>query len=305
MRWIIGGAGIVLMAVKYIQTGDYMPTIILTGLLVMYEILSRIGRLEVVKVPVAFAAAYYFFSQSGEYLVTGSDNFTILFSAGLALTAFPARYRWGAYLSPAGIALIAASLLFIPESVPLYRYRVMLSAITGFLAITSVLSLFSEKFEFLVSQRFAIGFIAGLAGIYYTELRPILAPGLKSLGDWLIVAGAIYYLAGKLRFEIEEEVENQERMDFETLAERAEKEYLENGDPLPLAVLISHTFGKAGVSPLKAEQVLRDLIPPEKMPKYAFGFEKAIIQSRNKKRRLKKLESIKNKMKEAGGEYGD
>ncbi|MBE8539092.1 hypothetical protein [Geoglobus acetivorans] len=305
MRWVIGGAGIVLMAVKYIQTGDYMPAIILTGLLTMYEIFSRIGRLEIARVPLAFAASYYFFTQSGEFLITGSDSFTILFSTGLALTAFPARYRWGAYISSAGIALIAASLIFIPESVPVYRYRFMLAAIVGFLAVTSILSLFSEKFEFLVSQRFAIGFIAGLAGIYYTELRPILAPGLKSLGDWLIVAGAIYYLAGRLRFEIEEEAEEHDQMDFETLAERAEKEYLENGDPLPLAVLISHTFGKAGVSPLKAEQVLRDLIDPEKTPKYAFGFEKAIIQSRKKKRRLKKLESIKNKMKEAGGEYGD
>ncbi|NOY12021.1 MAG: hypothetical protein GXO67_08105 [Archaeoglobi archaeon] len=290
----------------YYTTQDYIPLAAFLSVYAGYEAVSRVERLSVVKPLLSFGMSVVFLRTALSYLNSQSDVFVYLLSAGIALAFSTSGLRYRHYLAVAGTAVIAASMLFMPANLPFSQYRLPIFAALAVLAVTSLLPILSERFEFLISERVPLILIVLVAGVYYLTLRPTLMPGLQSLGDWVIVAATLIYLVGKLRFEVEEvPIERSERLDFESMAERAEKEYVENGNPVPLIAFVTYNLAKAGVDVRSIESVLENLVERETIPKYAFGFEREMISRRRRKRRAEKFHGLRRKLEMIGGGYGD
>lgn len=304
MRWLFEIIPIAFSAYLYIQTGDYYPAVAFAVLVGFYEILRAVKKVSALSTLFAFSISYYFLTLLNELFPLNYISI-ILFSTGMAIFSIPDELKYSSHLKSAGFIIIGIAVLSIPENIYLYRYRLAIFSVMTLLGITSFIALLSDRFEFLIRHRLFLALLIILTSIYTAEYRQQLPPGLKSLIDWILVGVALYYFAGQLRLDVEEEPQIEKALDFENLTIKAEKEYIENGDPLPLAVLISYTFGKAGIDIEKAEIALREIIGREKLPKYTFGFERKFILSRRKRKRKSKLDKLREKLKEAGEKDAD
>jgi len=304
MRVLYALIGSAFLAYLYYSSKDPMPLIIFLSFYLGYETVARIDRLNILKIPLSFLLFFTFTQQLLIYLSALSQLFLILLSLGMSLIFSTPGIKYRHHLSISGTVILALSMLFIPEQIPIYKYRAILFLIVAVLAITSLLPLLSERFEFLYGERIALISIIALSGFYYLSIRGMLISGLKNIADWLILLVTFLYFAGKLRFEIEEEPEVREALNFDSMARRAEIEYIERGNPVPLAVFLTYNLSKAGVGIDKIESLLSVIIEREKVPKYAFGFEKELILRRKKGKREKNLRMIKEIM-EAGDVDGD
>ncbi len=304
MRVLYALSGSAFLAYIYYSTKDPTPLIIFLSLYLGYEIVSRADRLNILKIPLSFLLFFTFTQQLLIYLNALNLSFLIPLSLGMSLVFSTSGIKYRHHLSISGTIVLALSMLFIPEQIPIYRYRVVLFLIIAVLAVTSLLPLLSEKFEFLYGERVALIAIIALSGFYYLSIRSTLISGLRNIADWLILLITFIYFAGKLRFEIEEEAKPHELLDFDSMAKRAEIEYIERGNPIPLAVFLTHNLSKAGVGIDKIENLLSLIIEREKVPKFAFRFEKELILRRRRGKREKNLRMIKEIM-EAGDVNGD
>ncbi|WP_457590362.1 hypothetical protein [Geoglobus sp.] len=295
-----------LLGYHYYTTQDYLPLATFVSLYAAYEIISRASMLGILKPAALFALSAVFLQTATGYVNLKADAFIYVLSAGIALSFGTSGLRYRGYLAVAGSGLIAASILLLPDIPPITAYRMPMFLAAAALGITSALPMLSERFEFLLGERLAILVIVLAAGLYYSTLRGGLMPGLKSLGDWIIVAAILFYFLGKLRLEVQEVAEVKDlHYDFESMAERAEKEYVDNGNPVPLAVFVAYNLARAGTDMKTAEKILSSIIDGERLPKYAFGFERELILKRRKWRRIERISELKKRIERIGGDYGD
>lgn len=295
------------LAFRYYTTGDYMPVAVFLSAYAIYEVLSRVNLLGVLK-PVAMMVMSSIAMKSAlEYLGLSADLFVYTLSAGISLALGTPDMKYRHYLALIGSGIATLSVLLIPEGTPLSAYKLPALLSLSVLTITSALPVVSERFEFLTGERVILVILAAVVGVYHTTFRSALMPGLRNLVDWLIVAGLLIYFLGRLRLEIDEDMGEKYRhepLDFEGWAKRAEREYVENGNPVPLVTFVVYGLSRAGADIPAIERVVASIVDVERIPKYAFGFEKELISRRRKKKRLEKLKELKRRIEQTGGEYG-
>ena len=302
MRVFFALISISLLAAYYYFTKDFIPPAGFAVIYAIYEVVSRIRKIEILKIPLLFGLVYISTSTAVSYFKYPDGAFVYLISAGFSLALPALHYRRGYILNIAGVLLLAIAFAFLPDVYPLNQMKLPLVISSILIAITVVLPAISQKFEFLIDHRAFLVFLALLSSIYYTQFRENLYPGIRNFGDWIIVATGIVYFLGKIRFEIDE-IETVENgyFDFDSYAERAEKAYIENGDPVPLLSFLSYTMSRSGMGVNEMEKLLSIIVDREKVPRFALGFERQIIKQRKKSKRLKKLNMVKQMFEKTGG----
>ncbi len=288
-----------LLGVYYYFTKDFFPLTSFAVIYGLYEVISRIKKLEILKIPLLFGLIYISLTTGFNYLKYPVNEFVYLISAGFALSIPVLKHRYGFIAGIAGIVILTVSFFLMPDVFPFNELKIPLTLSTAVIAITSILPVLHEKLEFLMDHRPFLVFLTVLTSVYYTQLRNTLQPGFRNLGDWILIAVTLTYFLGKFRFEIEEtEPEKELISDFDTIAEMAERSYIENGDPVPLLSFLSYTLSRSGKSIKDLEKLFRIFIEREKLPKYSFGFEKDLILRRRKSKRIERMNLVKRMFKE-------
>ncbi len=302
MRIFIAIASLFLLGAYYYLTKDFVPLVAFAGMYVAYEIVSRLQKIEFLKIPLLFGLIYISIDTAIGYFKYPEGIFVYLISAGFSLSLPLLHYSRGYILNTAGIFVLVIAFVFLPDVYPMDQMKLPLIISSILIAITIILPAISEKFEFLIDHRAFLVFLAVLSSVYYVQFRESLYPGIRSFADWIIVATGIIYFLGKLRFEIEEvEIGEAGFSDFDSFARRAEKAYIENGDPVPLLSLLSYTMSRSGMSVSEMEKLIRIIVDREKIPRFTFGFEKQIITRRRRSKRLGKLNMVKQMFEQIGG----
>ena len=303
MRVFAAVIAMALLGAYYYMTKDMMPLASFAAVYTAYEVISRIERLEMLKIPLLFGLLYISISTGFEYMKYPVNGFVYLISAGFALSVPVIRHRSGFVAGIAGIFILAIAFLFIPDIHPVSQMRIPLAFSTILIAITTLLPAIYDRLEFIIDHRPFLVFIAFASSIYYTQVRKNLYPGFRSFGDWILLALILMYFLGKFRFEIGvEEVKSEKKEGFDEFARRAEREYVENGDPALLLSFLSYTLSRSGKSIEDLERLFRVFVGREKLPRYTFGFEREMILRRREARRVEKLRMIREMFEEIGGE---
>ncbi len=303
MRIFLAVTAASLLGAYYYFTKDLIPLVTFAAIYSAYEVISRIDRLEILKIPLLFGLIFISVRTGFQYLEYPEGYFVYLISAGFALAIPTLRHRLGFIPGIAGIFLIGTAFFFVPDIYPMNQLEIPLALSAVVIAMTTVLPVISEKMEFLIDHRPFLVFLTLLASVYYSQFRETLYPGFRNLGDWIIVALTLMYFLGKFRFEIEDAVKEKSKIsNFDEFAESAERAYIEDGDPVPLLSFISYTLFRSGRDVEDVEKFFRIFVEKERVPRYSFGFEKQLIMRRRKSRRLERLSLIKNMFEEIGGE---
>ncbi len=302
MRVILAMVAMFLLGAYYYFTNDMTPLVMFAAIYAGYEVVSRISRLEILKIPLLFGLIFVSVRTGFQYLGYPEDTFLYLLSAGFSLAIPTLKHRFNFIPSIAGMILIGAAFFLIPNIYPLNQLRIPLALSVLVIALTAMFPVISEKMEFLVDHRPFLVFLTLVTSIYYTQFRETLYAGFRSLGDWVIIALTLMYFIEKFRFEIEKAApESLKISDFDGFVERAEKAYIEDGDPVPLLSFISYTLFKSGRDFNDVEKFFRVFVEKEKIPKYTFGFERQLIMKRRKSKRMERINMIKRMFEEIGG----
>jgi len=100
-------------------------------------------------------------------------------------------------------------------------------------------------------------------------------------------------------------IQSEISQDFDSMAKRAEREYIEAGNPAPLVVFLSYNLARAGIDMRSAEQIIGAIVERDRIPRYVFDFEKRVLLERRKRNRIEKLNLLKEKLKSVGDINGN
>jgi len=243
------------------------------------------------------------------------------FLLSLALVKFELPVRFQPIITTAGLLLSA---FFGYQLISLLPFKqageigTIFAILLVLLAVTTLLPSVHERFEFLRYIRSFVITTALIVSVYFTLIRPLLLnrPGLINVIDWLIVAGVFFKASSIVRrsFVVDESelvrihefrVGLKKEEIIESI-EKAKREFIEKGLKSPLIAVISHVLFSAGWRLDDVARVISFVISheDEKIPKFAFGWERKLIERRNKKRREEVIKSLENYFKKEGVGFG-
>ena len=260
--------------------------------------------------------------------VYSMDKYFLLFFLGFAVARVEIPFKVHRFVQPAvsaaGLIVMGVFGYLIISNLPLDPERTQKIGL-GFLifllilAGTSLANISeSGAARWLRNSRaFLLSFLV-LAVVYYIAIRPriIERSGLVNFMEWVLVGIFLLKFSNDFRKSLSvEEVEavevHRQRLSYkkDEMIERldsARELFLKEGVKSPLIASISRILVDAGWSEDRIAALISPLISyeDEKIPKFAFGWEKSMIENKNKKKRNKILEMIEEKMSKEGVRIG-
>ncbi len=239
------------------------------------------------------------------------------FLLSLALVKFELPVRFQPLITTVGLMLSA---FFGYELISLLPFKqsgavgLVFAVLLISLAVTTLLPSVRGEFEFLRGIRSFLVTTILLVSVYYTLIRPMLVgrPGLINLIDWLIVAGVFFKSSSIVRrsmvvdeseiVKLHEFRVGVKREEIVESVERAERLFVERGIKSPLIAVLSQILFSAGWKTDDVARVISLLIShkDESIPKLAFGWERKLIERRNRKRREEVLKRVEGYLKKEG-----
>ncbi len=208
------------------------------------------------------------------------------------------------YMTIAGLSLTAIFGYLITSALPVKGLNLVFLSLMAALIATTVLPLLHRGLEVLRMER---GFITGMTTFvfaYLALIRPLLSsrPGLANLIDWIIVISIILKVNSSLKRYIVVEEERGEGVEYrkEEIVEKIEKAkrlFVEKGIKSPLIAVLAEALVSSGFKTDEIARVVSVIISceDERIPRFAFGWEKRIIERRNRRRReeaIRRIEEI-------------
>lgn len=256
--------------------------------------------------------------------VYSMDRYFLLFFIGFAVARVEIPFKVHRLVQPAvsalGLVIMGLFGYLILTNLPLDPDRTQKIGL-GFLffllilAATSLANLSeSGAARWLRNSRaFLLSFLV-LAITYYIAIRPkiIERSGLVNFMEWMLVGIFLLKFSNDFRrslaIEESEAVEvHRQRLSYKKdemieRLEEARKLFLERGVKSPLIVSISRILVDAGWSEDRIAALISPIISyeDERLPKFVFGWEKKMIQNKNRKNRIKILKEIEEKMEGVG-----
>jgi len=256
--------------------------------------------------------------------VYSMDKYFLLFFIGFAIARVEIPFEVHKLVQPAvsagGLIIMGLFGYLILSNLPIDPERTQKIGL-GFLvflvilAATSLANLSeSGAAKWLRNSRaFLLSFLV-LAVVYYIAIRPRILErsGLVNFMEWVLVGIFLLKFSNDLRKSVSiEEVEavevHRQRLSYkkDEMLERlkeARKLFLEEGKKSPLIATLSRILVDAGWSEDRIAALISPLISyeDEKMPKFSFGWEKNMIENKNKKNRSKILRRIEEKLSKEG-----
>ena len=201
-----------------------------------------------------------------------------------------------------GLILTAIFGFLLTSSIPVKGVNTVFIAFMIALAITTVLPLIHRRFEILRIERAFITSAVTVVFTYVIIFRPLLVsrPGLANLIDWVIVLIMLLKVnsAVKRYVVIEEEAEFEEfefkREEIVEKIERAKNLFISRGVKSPLIAVLAEVLVSSGFRTEDIAKVISVILScrDEGIPRFAFGWEKRIIERRNRKRREEALKRV-------------
>ncbi len=228
-----------------------------------------------------------------------------LFSLALIKFEFPFRYQ--PIITTAGLILSALFGYQLISLLPIKRSEdvgIVFLIVMALLALTTIIPVIHSKLEFLRKIRSFLVTVTLIVSVYYIFVRPILTPGLKNFADWLIVAGIFFKSSSILRrsmvvderevVRVHEFKETLRRDEIVESAEKAKRLFVERGIKSPLIAVISHVLITSGWKLDEVAKVISFIVSHEddRIPKLSFGWERRMIERRNRKRREKVIKEL-------------
>ncbi len=243
------------------------------------------------------------------------------FLLSLALIKFELPTRFQPVITAVGLLLSAFFGYQLISLIPFKQAKeigIIFAVLLFLLALTTLLPSIHRKFEFLRHIRSFIITTTLVVSVYFTLIRPLLfdRPGLINVIDWLIVAGVFFKASSIVRksmvvdeceiVKIHEFRIGLKKEEIVESIEKAKNEFIERGLKSPLIAVISHVLISAGWRLDEIAKVISFIISyeDEKVPKFAFGWERKLIERRNKKRREEVIKSLENYLKREGVGFG-
>jgi len=260
--------------------------------------------------------------------VYSMDRYFLLFFIGFAIARVEIPFKLHRFVQPAvsalGLILMGFFGYLILSNLPLNPERTQKIGF-GFLifllilAVTSLANLSeSGAARWLRNSRaFLLSFLV-LAVVYYIAIRPRILDrsGLVNFMEWALVGIFLLKFSNDFRKSLSvEEVEavevHRQRLSYkkDEMIERLEdarRLFVEEGVRSPLIASISRILVDAGWSEDRIAALISPLVSyeDEKIPRFAFGWEKNMINNKNKKNRSKILKEIEKKISKEGVEIG-
>ncbi len=241
------------------------------------------------------------------------------FLFSLALVKFELPFRYQPVVTIVGLILSAFFGYQLITLLPIKgseEVGIIFAILMALLAVTVILPAIHSKFEFLRKVRSFLVTSTLIVSAYYVFVRPILTPGLKNFVDWLIVAGIFFKASSILRrsmvvdesevVKVHEFKETLRKDEIIESAEKAKRLFVERGIKSPLIAVIAHVLLSSGWKLDEVAKVISFIVSHEddKVPKLSFGWERRLIERRNKKRRLEVIKNLEKYLKREGVEFG-
>jgi len=241
------------------------------------------------------------------------------FLFSLALVKFELPFRYQPVVTTVGLILSAFFGYQLITLLPIKgseEVGIIFAILMALLAVTIILPAIHSKFEFLRKVRSFLVTSTLIVSAYYVFVRPILTPGLKNFVDWLIVAGIFFKASSILRrsmvvdesevVKVHEFKETLRKDEIIESAEKAKRLFVDKGIKSPLIAVIAHVLLSSGWKLDEVAKVISFIVSHEddKVPKLSFGWERRLIERRNKKRRLEVIKNLEKYLKREGVEFG-
>lgn len=240
------------------------------------------------------------------------------FLFSLALVRFELPVRFQPVVTTTGLILSAYFGYQLISKLPFKQSKeigLIFAVLLILLAITTLLPSVHGRFEFLRRMRSFMITTALVVSVYFILIRPLLfnRPGLMNIVDWFIVAGVFFKASSIVRrsmmideselVKIHEFKVKLKKEEIVESIERAKLEFIERGIKSPLIAVISQVLLSAGWKLDEVARVISFIISheDEKIPKLAFGWERRMIERRNRKRREEVIKSLEKYLKEGVG----
>ncbi|AEA47155.1 hypothetical protein [Archaeoglobus veneficus] len=277
------------------------------ALLLTYTLLG--GRLKVLR-PFPLAVALYLiadtiiFNLSQYYPVVIPTHYLLLLLISVAIITadLPKKH----FTTSAGFALAAFSAYMIlkPFNSEIALFTL---ALLAFLSISYLASGFEGSIAkgVAAARIYALFAFAAMALINFA--KPYLKGGLADFAEWLVVAALALAVVKNVKLDVDtaklEEHRQRVLAKSDELADSidsAAKNFIELGDKAGLIAYVSKALFDAGYSEERVADVIALIAAheDEKVPKFSFGWERKLIESRNRKRREKILNEVMFRLKE-------
>lgn len=257
-----------------------------------------------------FAVLFPFFQSLKVYI------FMFLFSFALARVELPFEARWVRYAQPAisttGLVLMGFSGYAILSKLPFdvsEEIGIIFLVFLVVLAITTLSNISSSNAAQWLrrSRPFLLGSLLAIS-IYYIFIRPHLLDrtGLANFLEWFIVGFVLFKLSRDLKrsLEVDEreiiEVHRQRvslrKDEWIEMFTRAQHEFIEKGVKSLLVASLCRILFEMGWSEARVARAISQIVTyrDEEPPALSFGWERKFIEGRNRKRRAKLVEELKN-----------
>ncbi|WP_202318801.1 hypothetical protein [Archaeoglobus neptunius] len=312
---------------EYVAASEFQTVLLLT-LIAVYAVISSLERLShfrlmllpfilITLLDILFASLM-FFGYPQYYVLYQTLRLPLaVFVGALAFSYIPLTenqlYQSLISASSLVVAAIFSYILFSTLSSALDIPSVAIPSLVLFLifAATALVNAFEgEVFEWIRSERSFLILILIILTVYSIIIKPYLSdrPGIANFFEWAVVAFTVIKVTRDLRGGIE--VDEREFVAAHKLQDRflkdrlfseiefAERAFIEGGSKALLLITIIKALASAEVESHRIASLIVPLVNyiDEKPPKLAFPWEKKLIESRNRKRRLSIVEQIKKEL---------
>ncbi len=256
--------------------------------------------------------------------VYSMDRYFLLFFIGFAIARVEIPFEVHRFVQPAisalGLIIMGFFGYMILTNLPLDPERTQKIGL-GFLvfllilAATSLANLSdSGAAKWLRNSRaFLLSFLV-LAAVYYVIIRPRILDrsGLVNFMEWLLVGIFLLKFSNDFRKSLSvEEIEavevHRQRLSYkkDEMLERldeARRLFIEEGKKSPLIAALTRILVDAGWSEDKIAALISPLVSyeDERIPRFTFGWEKKMIENKNRKNRNKILSKIEERLSKEG-----
>jgi len=245
------------------------------------------------------------------------EPFILPFLLSIALIKLELPTKFQPIITTIGLILTAYFGYRLISMLPLKvsgEIGVIFVILLALLALTTLLPSIHERFDFLREVRSFLITIVLVVSVYYVLVRPMLTgrPGLINIIDWAIVLGVLLKAGSIVRnsmvvdesevVKLHEYRVSVKREEIVERIERAKRDFVERGIKSPLIVVLVQILTSAGWRAEDIARVVSYLIThrDRRIPKLSFGWERRMIEMKNRKMREKVLEDLKRYLEGMG-----